>query len=133
MENATKALLIAAAVLISIAVITIGLIVFRMASGAISDVNMSEAEITSFNEKFNGFEGSRVSGSKVNAMLKTVLQHNTMNTDAGRQVAITGDIALATNATSLPSVMADTGKTYTVKCTIGSAGYVTSITVTLNK
>lgn len=133
MENATKALIIAAAVLISIAVISIGIIVFRMASGAINDVDLNDPAIASYNEKFTGFEGKRVAGSKVNAMLKTVLQHNTLNTDAGKQVSITGDIELAVDATSLPATMADTGKTYTVQCTIGKAGYITGITVTENK
>ncbi|MCI8587010.1 MAG: hypothetical protein HFJ49_00160 [Clostridia bacterium] len=132
MENATKALLIAAAVLISILVISIGLIVFRMASGTIQDANLNEAEIASFNEKFQAFQGKTISGSKVNAMLRTVLSHNTVNTDAGKKVSVTGDITLAAAATALPATMADTGKTYTVTCTIGPAGYITTISVTLN-
>ena len=130
MENATKALLIAAAVLISILVISIGLIVFRMASGTIQDANLNEAEIASFNEKFQAFQGKTISGSKVNAMLRTVLSHNTV--DTGKKVSVTGDITLAAAATALPATMADTGKTYTVTCTIGSAGYITTINVTLN-
>lgn len=132
MENATKALLIAAAVLISILVISIGLIVFRMASGTIQEANLNKAEIASFNGEFEAFEGKTVSGAKVNAMLRTVLSHNTVTTDAGRKISVTGDITLSTSATALPTTMADTGRSYTVSCTIGDAGYITTISVTEN-
>lgn len=132
MENATKALLIAAAVLIAILIITLGIVVYRMAAEAMQDANLNDAEITKFNGKFEAYEGPVVSGSKVNSMLKTVLTHNLNNKDEGRQVTITGDIALATTATALPDNRADTGKTYTVKVIYGDAGYITTINVTAN-
>ncbi|MCI8655123.1 MAG: hypothetical protein HFJ48_04545 [Clostridia bacterium] len=132
MENATKALLIAAAVLITIIVISLGLIVYRMAAGAVNDANLNEAEITTFNSKFEAYEGKTVSGSKVNQMLRTVLAHNTTNTDTAKKVSVTGAVTMANTATSLPDTMADTGKSYIVKCVIGSSGFITSITVTAN-
>ena len=45
MENASKALIIAGAILLSIAIIGIGMAVFQMASGTISSANMSAQEI----------------------------------------------------------------------------------------
>ena len=39
---------------------------------------------------------------------------------------------LASNKLVYTVTMADTGKTYTVKCIRGSAGYITSITITVN-
>ena len=48
MENASKALIIAGAILLSIAIIGIGMAVFQMASGTISSANMSAQEIEAF-------------------------------------------------------------------------------------
>ena len=52
MENATKALLIAAAVLIAIILISLGLAVVRQGQEAVQDADLSEAEATQFNSKF---------------------------------------------------------------------------------
>ena len=54
MENATKALLIAAAVLVAILIISLGLVVYNMAAETVNNsANLSEYEIQSFNEKLN--------------------------------------------------------------------------------
>ena len=45
MENATKALLIAAAILVAIIIISLGLAVVRQGQEAISSADMSEAEM----------------------------------------------------------------------------------------
>lgn len=132
MENATKALLIAAAVLIAILIISLGIAVYRMAAEAMQDANLNQAEITKFNATFEGYEGEVVSGSRVNALLKTVLTHNLNNKDAGKQVTIAGAVTLNPSDKALPDNRADTGKTYKVKCTYGDAGLITTITVTLN-
>lgn len=130
MENATKALLIAAAVLIAILIISLGIVVYNMASETMGDVNLNEAEATQFNGKFKAYEGTAVSGSKVNAMLNTVLQHNINNTDQGKKVTVDGDISLGTNATSVET-KADTGSTYKVTCKYTPAtGLINAITVT---
>lgn len=146
MENATKALLIAAAVLVAILIISLGLVVYNMASETIDSVNMSGQEITAFNDKFEQYEGSRVRGSEVNAMLRTVLNSNLQamaeSTDdtltvGGGAVEVTGDVELEASATSLTDdngevVEADTSRLYSVA--IGhnsSTGLVDTITVTL--
>ena len=131
MENATKALLIAAAVLIAILIISLGIVVYNMASETMGDVNLNEAEATQFNGKFKAYEGTTVSGTKVNAMLNTVLQHNINNADAGRKVRVTGTPSLATDATSI-STRADTGKVYTVKCIYSTTGLINEIQVSAN-
>ncbi|MCI8700196.1 MAG: hypothetical protein HFJ47_02505 [Clostridia bacterium] len=132
MENATKALLIAAAVLIAILIISLGIAVYRMAAEAMQGADLTGAEITKFNATFEGYEGEVVAGSRVNALLKTVLTHNLKNKDAGKQVTITGAVTLNPADKALPDNRADTGKTYKVKCTYGDAGLITTITVTLN-
>ena len=53
MENATKALLIAAAVLVAILIISLGLVVYNMASETVDNAgNLDEYQIQQFNEKF---------------------------------------------------------------------------------
>lgn len=77
MENATKALLIAAAVLIAILIISLGIIVYNKASEAVTGAgDLSEYQTQQFNEKFTKYQGDSVTGSDVNAMLTTVFTHN---------------------------------------------------------
>lgn len=88
MENATKALLIAAAVLIAILLISLGVGVFNTASEQMSSANLTEYEIQQFNDKFKQYEGTDVTASKVNSMLKTVFNHNLAEEDAKRRVRV---------------------------------------------
>ena len=135
MENATKALLIAAAILIAILIISLSLVVYRMASEAIGNVNLSEAEMTQYNSKFTAFEGSKVSGAQVNALLTTVITHNGQATaeGTGRYVSVTVNdptVSVVSSSTSI-STKVPTSATYTVVCTL-EKGLVKSIAVTKN-
>lgn len=142
MENATKALLIAAAVLVAILIISLGLVVYNMASETIDSVNFSGQEITAFNDKFTQYEGSKVRGSEVNAMLKTVLNSNMQSraegiTPAEGQKYVTVDgpdlVELDYDATSLNGAEADTSRLYKVVCEYDTnTGFVSKITVTYN-
>ena len=130
MENATKALLIAAAVLVAILIISLGLVVYNMAAETVNNsANLSEYEIQSFNEKFQKYVGDNVSGTTVNAMINTVFNHNLAQEDEGRKVEITGDAELAIDATQLIKV--DTGRRYIVVTTINpESRLIETITVT---
>ena len=114
MENATKALLIAAAVLVAILIISLGLMVYNMASETVGNVNLSGQEVAAFNEKFVGYDGPNKRGSEVNAMLKTVLNHNLTNETKIAVVAESGsEVSLDTNATSITK-QANVSKLYKV-------------------
>ena len=128
MENATKALLIAAAVLIAILIISFALIIYNMAAETAGNVNLSEAEMTQFNSKFTAFEGSNVSGAQVNALLTTVLTHNQREASEGtnRQVKVSGEVTQETTATSITKVPSN-GR-YTVTCIL-SKGLVNEISI----
>lgn len=125
MENATKALLIAAAVLVAILIISLGIGIFNMASEQVNNAgDLSEYEIQKFNEKFTKYEGDSRSGSDVNALLDTVFNHNNAQPDNNTcvKVEFTGtvdsntDIASSNSLTTLPSKVS-TGKRYEVKAT----------------
>ena len=139
MENASKALIIAGAILISIVLITFGVMILGQGSEVIKTSDMSETEVSTFNAKFTSFQGKKVRGSKVNSLINTVIQNNMSQDDAGKKVEIkpsTGKtgITVTKDTKNMSNVKADTGATYIVTCNYdGNSGLITSITVTKNK
>ena len=130
MENATKALLIAAAVLIAILIISLGLAVYNKASTATDSADLSGAEIQAQNEKFLKYNGNKKRGSEVNALLQTVLSNNLNATEDSAKVAVNGGVVdLATDATSIKT-RAETSKLYDIVVNQdGPGGVVQSITI----
>ena len=136
MENATKALLIAAAVLVAILIISLGLVVYNMAADTIGSVNLSQQEIQQHNDKFTRYEGEAQRGNQVNALLTEVMNHNAAQTDDGRKVAVYVDgavrISTESAATKSPKKV-DTGHTYKVEATYDEVtDLITRIDVTDN-
>ena len=118
MENATKALLIAAAILVAILIISLGLVVYNMAAETVQGVTLSDTEIQAHNDKFLRYEGEAQRGSQVNAMLQTVLSSNMNETDEGKKVTVyngsgTASVLLGTSSTTSPNRV-DTGKSFHV-------------------
>ena len=150
MENATKALLIAAAILVSILVISLGLVVYNMAAETVQGVNLNDTEIQAHNDKYIRYEGENERGSNVNAMLQTVMTNNLDEVDESRKVTVywgtvdseTGtatketvngtDTILRSNARTSPKKV-DTGRTYTVSVLYDAdTGLITEIYVHQN-
>ena len=119
MENASKALIIAGAILISIVLITFGVMILGQGSEVIKTSDMSETEVSTFNAKFTSFQGTKVRGSKVNSLINTVIQNNMSQDDPGKKVKICdsneNDVVIATTVTNMEH-RADTGHTYNVSC-----------------
>ena len=139
MENASKALIIAGAILLAILIISLGIMIFNQASGVVNNNSMSEVEISSFNQKFTQYEGTNVKGSQVNALLNAIVQNNVANTeDKSKQVKISvtstnwqGTVPTEATAPTNATTKAQTGKTYNVACTLDSkTGLVTTVTIT---
>lgn len=136
MENATKALLIAAAVLVAILIISLGLVVYNMAAETIGSVNLSQQEIKKHNDKWLRFEGEAQRGNQVNALLNEAVSHNSAQTDDATKVAVEIDGSLridtAVVTTQSPDRV-DTGKTYLVKAQYDEVtGLITKMIVTTN-
>lgn len=133
MENATKALLIAAAVLIAILLISLGVGVFSTASEQMGSADLSEYEIQRFNDKFRNYEGTSVTGAEVNSMIDTVFNHNLAQEDNTTCVAITGAVTLgAVNNAAQSPARVNTGNRYSVVATYNTTTkLINSITVTL--
>lgn len=124
MENATKALLIAAAILIAIVVITLGVFVLGKGSTLVKDnSDMSDVEISTYNSKFEAYFGTNVRGAQVNQLISAINQHNKANgDDESKQILVTGDFS--GNGTETISDKAETGKAYKVDVdNAGGEGY----------
>ena len=72
MENASKALIIAGAILLSILIIALGIYVFNMAKGATNTNSLTELEVSQFNQPFTDYRG-RTIGSGVVSLLDKVI------------------------------------------------------------
>lgn len=119
MENATKALLIAAAVLIAIIIISLGVYVVTLAQNQMkgAETGLNEVEIQSFNATYKSYEGTSVSGTKVKALVESVYNHNLTETDESRKIQLIksgGEVLMAIDATTKPVIK--TGKRYEVTC-----------------
>ena len=49
MENASKALIIAGAILLAILIISLGILIYKQASGVVNNNAMSEVDISTYN------------------------------------------------------------------------------------
>ena len=97
MENASKALLIAGAILIVILLIGVGMMVFRGANDSITGAmdTMNSQEIKAFNSQFASYEG-KMKGTSVKALLQSVIASNAGNT-YNRTVKVT-EVACASKS-----------------------------------
>ena len=139
MENASKALIIAGAILLAILIISLGIMIYNQASGVVNNNAMSEVDISSFNQKFTQYSGTNVRGSQVNALLSQIQTNNvTYQDDETRQVKLTvnasnwNGTAPASGSTLVGQTYAkaNTGATYKVECTPDSkTGLITTITI----
>lgn len=138
MENASKALIIAGAILLAILIISLGIFVFNQASEVTKSSNLSEVEVLQFNEKFTSFEGTNVKGSEVNSLLTRIVQNNVANQeDKSKQVKLSvesnnwqGTVPPKGKEPVNTTTKAQTGKTYSVNCEIdGKTGLVTHINI----
>ncbi len=139
MENASKALIIAGAILLAILIISLGIIIYRQASGVLNSNSMSEVDISTFNSKFTQFAGNNVRGAQVNSLLDQIQNNNvTYQDDTTRQVSV--KVTAGTwNGTDKPDGKingsksydgASTGTTYKVTYTTNSkTGLVDVITI----
>lgn len=121
MENASKALIIAGAILLAILIIALGILIYNQAAGVVNNNSMSEVEISTFNQKFTQYEGTNVKGSQVNALLSAIVQSNVSNQeDSSKEISV---VVTATNWQTGSAVSgtikdikskAQTGRTYNV-------------------
>ena len=141
MENASKALIIAGAILLAILIISLGIMIYQQASGVVNSNSMSEVDISTFNTRFTQYQGQNIRGAQVNALLEQVRQNNvSYQDDSSRQIGIISALT-GSEGTTTGNVLkgdstytnAQTGKTYKVECKMDDkTGLVSTITITAN-
>ena len=87
MENASKALLIAGAILLCILIIAIGMFIYNSASATINNsmTSMSTQEIDAFNAQFTSYEGAQT-GSQIKALMGRLLGNSDTYRDESSSV-----------------------------------------------
>ena len=130
MENATKALLIAAAVLIVIVLIAVGIRILSSTQGVTNEVDkVSDAMGKSvFNSQFTDYEGTQT-GAQVKALLNKVAA---THREDSRKVNVTNGSTTYSTANEIASYRATISINSTYTVTVGydeSTGYVNSITI----
>ena len=158
MENASKALIIAGAILISIVLISVGIMIVNGGNSAVDSAiaSMSQHDKDIYNNAFINYEG-RKSGTQVKALLSQINTNNMQNYEIeGKVITINfvnitfptgataptspityttyGNLddmdAMSTNITALRSAI-NTGATYTVTFDYDAkTGLITSTTIT---
>ena len=130
MENASKALIIAGAILLSILIISLGIMIFNQAQDAMGNGGMSEAEISTFNNKFIKYEGNNKRGSTVKNLIQEVNINNAQ--EDAYQIELAGDAVGSANADGSYST-SDIGNTkyYNIKTTSDKSkgGRITKIEI----
>ena len=126
MENASKALIIAGSILISILLISVGILVFNSTSGLQNRAKQSSdtMAISSFNAQFESYEGAQ-SGKQVKSLIDAVLASNAVNAD--NQITVNTKTTSA-DISALKASYASNTK-YTVTFGYDDSGYINVITV----
>ncbi len=129
MENASKALIIAGAILLAILLISLGIFIFSQAQDTVTNSGMSQAETSAFNTKFTKYEGVR-KGSVVRSMIQEVIASNAddNNISANRLVSIKLNNS-EYNASKVTSKDISNSKSYKVDVTAYTKGCVSQITI----
>jgi len=134
MENASKALIIAGAILLSILIIGLGMYIYSTSSGVFDNNQLKEQQAKTYNDQFEKYCGEKISGSNVRALYDAVRNHNITNTDASLQITIVHGTSSASTSSDLNTAKSgiQAGKTYKVEGTAydSTSGYITQITVT---
>lgn len=131
MENASKALIIAGAILLSILIIALGVFIFNQSKSAIGSVGLSDQEVAAFNSKWESYEGTQI-GSSVRALVKQVNNYNRTAND-GRYVTINSTNKNAEFTTTKPADTSATsfgaGTSYSVTFDYTSGGLIYNINI----
>lgn len=115
MENASKALIIAGAILLAILIISLGIMIYNQAAGVVNNNSMTEVEVTTFNQKFEQYLGENVRGANVNSLINAVNTNNMSTDDATKHVTLTGGEIKENEGKGTYIKNMQTGSTYNVK------------------
>ena len=139
MENASKALIIAGAILLAIIIISLGIMVVNNARSTVGNTSLNKQEIEAFNSTWDAYCGEKKSASDVRSLCSAAISNNAVELSNGnaRYVKVTGsslniniDGTATPQTTSVPA-LSNAGN-YTISIANYANGLVSEITVTSN-
>lgn len=121
MENASKALIIAGAILLAILIIGLAIFFYRQAANTVSDTGMDQLAIQQFNGQFENYIKDNVSGTTVKSLIQLVKTNNAVE-DSSKTITLNYETGL--NESGINSV-----EKYdvSVKNASGNDGYVNGV------
>lgn len=130
MENATKALMIAGAVLIAIMIISIGMLIYQNSVGTVNNAisRMSQQEKQIFNAQFESYEGVQ-KGSNVKTLISAIITSNTqmvLEDTTEKLVSFNGETDTAKLEEARRTIVS--GSNYDVQVSQDTNGLITTIT-----
>ena len=139
MENASKALIIAGAILISIVLIGIGVLIVNSTQGITDEVGsqFSTQEKQAFNRQFESYESNSQTAGNVRSLLSAVISSNSTNVGNGNKIVSVTCPGGSTNTNTSANISGsrsalDNNKKYKVVLTYNTAGLVSLVTITQN-
>ena len=140
MENASKALIIAGAILLSILIIGLGMYIYQQANSATQGTNLDPQKANAYNADFLQYEGTR-SGTDAKALISAIKNHNRVNVDDPTQQISMHYNATIPTTTQEPEADASnikddcssqvkSGFTYKITFTYSKGGYITNCYIT---
>ena len=132
MDNASKALIMAGAILIAVAIVGIGIYIFSAANGMTDDaLNQIDAlTVTSINSQLQQYEGE-IRGREVKALLNTARSINKQNALPNSQ-QIKAVLPGSSNVADIPDDTSSIKDNSIYKVTFsygGAGGYINQITI----
>lgn len=141
MENASKALIIAGAILISILLISVGVLIMNSTSGVTGGMDSSAKamEMQSFNSQFTSYAGNGIAASQVRSLVSAVISSNATNDNHSISVTTSGkgfnDDAKFANGTAIAGELAKINQglkstyKFTVELVYDGEGFINSIVI----
>lgn len=149
MENASKALIIAGAILISILLISLGILVYNNAKQTADGGNLNAEEAQTFNTKITQYCGSKKSATDMNSLMDAIAASNgaqnklssgerhviSVSIGTSSPSYITGNSVSLNSNTSLDGISYpnfSSGTTFTATYKTDADGYVSSVEIKEN-
>ena len=138
MENASKALIMAGAILISIIIISLGVMVFKnMAESVENEGSLDKQKIEAFNSRITPYVRESISASQVNALIqlvRTIDQTALNNEDTVQRVSVyygSESLELKATDTAIKGTLTRVplGKYYSVNAEYGNNGLINKLTI----
>ena len=142
MENASKALIIAASILVAILIVAMGVTIFNRAQNSADMTSLDTTEINMFNSKFERYTDNQL-GSQVKSLISFAISNASTNKDDPSKLptvqfettVATGSTTAANNIETYVDFLGTirngitSTHTYKVTCQYAASGLITTIII----